>query len=67
MIEAILFATQDPMTLRRDYNARLPHGICILAEALYICAKRLCGRGVQLLPDRGCPMPLRTGRRSGIL
>tara|TARA_R110002073_G_scaffold304496_1_gene473230 strand:+ start:778 stop:1431 length:654 start_codon:yes stop_codon:yes gene_type:complete len=46
MIEAILFATADPMSLR-EIAARLPHG-CDPAEALVHLRKRYAGRGVQL-------------------
>lgn len=46
MIEAILFATAEPMTLR-EIAARLPHG-CDPAEALVHLRKRYTGRGVEL-------------------
>ncbi len=47
MVEAILFATADPITVR-DLNARLPHG-CDAAEALAHLRKRYEGRGVNLM------------------
>lgn len=46
MIEAILFATSEPVTLR-DLEARLPHG-CDAAEAMVHLRKRYEGRGVTL-------------------
>lgn len=46
MVEAILFATSDPMTVAQ-LNARMPHG-SDAAEALGHVAKRYEGRGVQL-------------------
>ena len=46
MIEAILFATAEPMTLR-EIAARLPHG-CDPAEAMVHLRKRYTGRGVVL-------------------
>jgi len=47
MIEAILFASADPLTLA-DLTARLPHG-CDAAEALAHLRRRYDGRGVQLV------------------
>lgn len=46
MIEAILFASADPLTLR-DLSARLPHG-CDAAEALAGLRRHYQGRGVVL-------------------
>ncbi|MEM6941074.1 MAG: SMC-Scp complex subunit ScpB [Pseudomonadota bacterium] len=46
MVEAILFATAEPITLR-DLAARLPHG-CDAAEAMVHLRKRYEGRGVHL-------------------
>ncbi|UWQ17135.1 SMC-Scp complex subunit ScpB [Jannaschia sp. M317] len=46
MVEAILFATAQPITVA-DLHARLPHG-CDAAAALQQLAKRYDGRGVQL-------------------
>ena len=47
MVEAILFATAEPMTVA-DLSARLPHG-CDAAEALAYLRRRYEGRGVQLV------------------
>jgi segregation and condensation protein B len=47
MVEAILFASADPLTLA-DLTARLPHG-CDAAEALAHLRRRYDGRGVQLV------------------
>ncbi len=47
MVEAILFATADPVTLQ-DLSARMPHG-CDPAEALVHLRKRYAGRGVHLV------------------
>jgi segregation and condensation protein B len=44
MVEAILFATAEPITVR-ELEARLPHG-CDPAEALVYLRKRYEGRGV---------------------
>ena len=46
MLEAILFATSEPITLR-EIEARLPHG-CDAAEAMVHLRKRYEGRGVQV-------------------
>lgn len=46
MIEAILFATAEPITLR-ELEARMPHG-CDPAEAMVHLRKRYEGRGVQV-------------------
>lgn len=46
MIEAMLFASSDPLTTR-DMEARMPHG-CDAAEALVLLRKRFEGRGVTL-------------------
>ncbi|MGG7644009.1 SMC-Scp complex subunit ScpB [Rhodovulum sp. YNF3179] len=46
MVEAILFATAEPITAR-EIADRLPHG-CDAAEALAHLKKRYEGRGVQL-------------------
>ncbi|MFK7868009.1 MAG: SMC-Scp complex subunit ScpB [Roseobacter sp.] len=46
MVEAILFASADPVNLR-ELSARLPHG-CDPAEALVHLRKRYQGRGVAL-------------------
>ena len=47
MVEAILFATAEPMTVA-DLSARLPHG-CDAAEALAYLRRRYEGRGVQVV------------------
>jgi segregation and condensation protein B len=47
MIEAILFASFDPISLR-DLEARLPHG-CDAGEAMVYLRKRYEGRGVQVV------------------
>lgn len=46
MVEAILFATAEPVTVA-ELNARMPHG-CDAAEALVLLRKRYQGRGVQV-------------------
>jgi segregation and condensation protein B len=46
MIEALLFASADPLTTR-EMEARLPHG-CDAAEAMVLLRKRYQGRGVNL-------------------
>ncbi|MDG1936927.1 MAG: SMC-Scp complex subunit ScpB [Paracoccaceae bacterium] len=47
MIEAILFATAEPITVRA-LNERMPHG-CDAAEALVHLRKRYIGRGVNVM------------------
>ncbi|PWE33973.1 SMC-Scp complex subunit ScpB [Maritimibacter sp. 55A14] len=47
MVEAILFATAEPVTAR-DLEARLPHG-CDVGEALMHLRRRYEGRGVHLV------------------
>ncbi|MFU8880975.1 MAG: SMC-Scp complex subunit ScpB [Rhodobacterales bacterium] len=47
MVEAILFATAEPVTVR-ELQARMPHG-CDAAEALVHLRKRYAGRGVHLV------------------
>ena len=46
MVEAILFATAEPITVA-ELNARMPHG-CNAAEALALLTKRYEGRGVSV-------------------
>ncbi|WP_240705173.1 SMC-Scp complex subunit ScpB [Pacificoceanicola onchidii] len=46
MVEAILFASAEPVSVR-DLNDRMPHG-CDAAEALVHLRKRYEGRGVQV-------------------
>lgn len=47
MVEAILFASAEPVTVK-ELNDRMPHG-CDAAEALVYLRKRYEGRGVQVL------------------
>jgi segregation and condensation protein B len=47
MVEAILFATAEPLTLA-ELSSRLPHG-CDAAEALAHLRRRYDGRGVHLV------------------
>lgn len=47
MVEAILFATAEPVTVR-DLESRMPHG-CDAAEALVHLRKRYEGRGVRVV------------------
>ena len=46
MVEAILFASAEPVTVR-ELEARMPHG-CDAAEAIVYLRKRYEGRGVNL-------------------
>lgn len=46
MVEAILFASADPVTIR-ELEARMPHG-CDAAEAMAYLRKRYEGRGVSI-------------------
>ena len=47
MVEAILFASADPVTVA-DMNARMPHG-ADAAQAVELLRKRYEGRGVQVV------------------
>jgi segregation and condensation protein B len=47
MVEAILFASAEPVTVR-ELEARMPHG-CDPAEALVVLSRRYEGRGVRLV------------------
>ncbi|MGB5559271.1 MAG: SMC-Scp complex subunit ScpB [Paracoccaceae bacterium] len=47
MVEAILFATAEPVTVA-DLNARMPHG-ADAAEAIALLRKRYEGRGVRVV------------------
>ena len=47
MVEAILFATAEPVT-GAELTARMPHG-CDPAEALQLLRRRYEGRGVHLV------------------
>ena len=64
MVEAILFATAEPMTMRELEN-RLPHG-CDAAEALTRVRKRYEGRGVHVVRV-GDAWALRTAADLGYL
>lgn len=64
MIEAILFATADPVTVR-ELEARLPHG-CDPAEALVHLRKRYEGRGVRVMKI-GDAWAIRTAADLGFL
>ena len=59
MVEAILFAMADPVTMA-ELTARLPHG-ADAAEALVHLRKRYAGRGVTLVRV-GLPTPLGLSR-----
>ena len=47
MVEAILFASAEPVTVR-ELEARMPHG-CDPAEALVLLVRRYEGRGVRVV------------------
>ncbi|MGB5864489.1 MAG: SMC-Scp complex subunit ScpB [Sulfitobacter sp.] len=47
MIEAVLFASAEPVTIR-ELEARMPHG-CDASEAMVYLRKRYDGRGVQVM------------------
>jgi len=47
MVEAILFATAEPVTVK-ELNERMPHG-CDAAEAIVYLRKRYEGRGVSVV------------------
>ena len=64
MIEAILFATAEPVTVR-ELEARMPHG-CDPAEALAHLRKRYEGRGVQVMKV-GDAWAIRTAADLGFL
>ncbi len=64
MIEAILFATSEPITLR-ELEARMPHG-CDASEAMVHLRKRYEGRGVQV-SKVGDGYALRTASDLGFL
>ena len=64
MVEAILFATAEPITVA-DLNARMPHG-CDAAAALKTLAERYEGRGVTL-SRVGDAWALRTAADLGFL
>jgi segregation and condensation protein B len=64
MVEAILFATADPVTVK-ELEGRMPHG-CDPAEALAYLRKRYNGRGVSLVKI-GDAWALRTAPDLGFL
>ncbi len=64
MVEAILFATADPVSVA-ELNARMPHG-CDAAEALVHLRKRYDGRGVQVVKV-GDAWAIRTASDLGFL
>jgi len=64
MVEAILFATADPVSLR-DLAGRMPHG-CDPAEALVHLRKRYEGRGVRVVKV-GDAWAIRTAPELGYL
>ena len=64
MVEAILFATAEPVTVR-ELEARMPHG-CDAAEALVYLRKRYDGRGVQVMKV-GDAWAIRTAADLGFL
>lgn len=64
MVEAVLFASADPVTAR-DLEARMPHG-CDAAEALVRLRKRYEGRGVQVIKT-GDAWAIRTAPDLGFL
>ncbi|MEP5730227.1 MAG: SMC-Scp complex subunit ScpB [Sulfitobacter sp.] len=64
MIEAVLFATSEPIRLK-DLEARMPHG-CDAAEAMVHLRKRYEGRGVQVVRVGDC-YALRTAADLGFL
>ncbi len=64
MVEAILFATADPVTIK-ELAGRMPHG-CDPAEALVHLRKRYDGRGVNLMKV-GDAWAIRTASDLGFL
>ncbi|MEM6759626.1 MAG: SMC-Scp complex subunit ScpB [Pseudomonadota bacterium] len=64
MVEAVLFATTDPITVR-ELAGRMPHG-CDPAEALVHLRKRYEGRGVQVMKI-GDAWAMRTAADLGFL
>lgn len=64
MVEAILFASAEPVSVR-DLNARMPHG-SDAAEALVFLQKRYEGRGVHLVKV-GDAWAIRTAADLGFL
>lgn len=64
MIEAVLFATAEPVTLK-ELEARMPHG-CDAAEAMVHLRKRYSGRGVNVVKV-GDAYAIRTASDLGFL
>ena len=64
MIEAVLFASAEPVTLK-DLEARMPHG-CDVAEAMVHVRRRYEGRGAQVIKS-GDAYALRTAADLGYL
>ncbi len=64
MVEAVLFATADPITVS-ELEARMPHG-CDAAEALVHLRKRYEGRGVHVVKI-GDAWAMRTAADLGFL
>lgn len=64
MIEAVLFASAEPVTLR-ELESRMPHG-CDAAEAMVHLRRRYDGRGVQVMKI-GDAYALRTAADLGYL
>jgi segregation and condensation protein B len=64
MVEAILFASAEPVTVR-EFEARMPHG-CDAAEAIVHLRKRYVGRGVNL-SKVGDAWTMRTSPEFGFL
>lgn len=64
MVEAVLFATSEPVTLR-ELESRMPHG-SDAGEAIALLRRRYGGRGVQLM-KMGDAYALRTAPDLGFL
>ena len=64
MVEAVLFASSDPVSVR-ELEARMPHG-CDAAEALVHLRKRYEGRGVHIV-KAGDAWAIRTAPVLGFL
>jgi len=64
MIEAVLFASAEPVSLR-ELEARMPHG-CDAGEAMVYLRKRYDGRGVQVVKV-GDAYAMRTAADLGFL
>ncbi len=64
MIEAVLFASAEPVTLK-ELEARMPHG-CDAGEAIVYVRRRYAGRGVQVMKI-GDAYALRTAADLGYL